>query len=83
MSGPRAIVASSLSSVLLLGAIVAILYLAPGGATVRNAFFDPHSMWQALVGDPGKGLSSVGKGLLTNAWMFVVAEALVLSWVKQ
>jgi len=88
LSGRRAIIASSLSSVLLLGGIIAVLYLAPGGATVRGAFFDPHSMWQAFVGDPNKGLSSVGKGLLTNAWMFVAAEALVLffglllAWVR-
>jgi polar amino acid transport system permease protein len=45
-------------------------------------------MWQAFVGDPSKGLSSVAKGLLTNAWMFIAAEALVLifglllAWVR-
>jgi polar amino acid transport system permease protein len=70
--------ATAVSSLLLLGGLVAILYVAPGGAAVRHFFFDPGSMWQAFVGDPAKGLSSVGRGLLTNVWMFLVAEGLVL-----
>jgi len=55
---------------------------------VRYFFFNAHQMWVAFRGDPSKGLSSVGAGLLTNIWMFLVAEVLVLvlglliAWVR-
>jgi polar amino acid transport system permease protein len=86
--GRRGVVASAISSVVILGVIVAVFWLAPGGATVRYFFFNPHLMWQAFVGNPRKGLSSVGWGLVTNLWMFVVSEVLVLffglviAWVR-
>ena len=57
---------------------MAIFFVAPGSATVRYFFFNPHQMWLALVGDPSKGLSSVAAGLVTNIWMFLVSEVLVL-----
>ena len=76
--GRRGVVASTLSSVVLLAAIVAVFYLAPGGAQVRYYFFNPHNMWVSFVGDPGKGLSSVGLGILTNIWMFLLCEVLIL-----
>lgn len=78
LSGRGGLAASVLSSVLVLGALVAVFWLAPGGATVRYFFFNPHFMWQALVGDPARGFYSVGLGLLTNLWIFALAEALVL-----
>ncbi len=77
-----------LSSAIILGAIVAVFWLAPGGATVRYFFFNPHQMWVAFVGNPAKGLSSVGVGLITNVWMCLVSEVLVLffglliAWVR-
>jgi polar amino acid transport system permease protein len=86
--GRRGVIASALSSAVILGVIVAVFWLAPGGATVRYFFFNPHLMWQAFVGNPRKGLSSVGWGLMTNLWMFVVSEVLVLifglviAWVR-
>ncbi len=70
--------ASTISSLVILGAIVAVLFLSPGGATVRHFFFDPHDMWQSFVGDPREGLSSVGRGFLTNVWMFLLCEVLIL-----
>lgn len=76
--GKRGLAASALSTVVILGALVAIFWLAPGGANVRYFFFNPHDMWSSFVGDPQKGLSSVGQGLLTNIWMFLVSEVLVL-----
>lgn len=76
--GKRGLSASALSTVVILGALVAIFWLAPGGANVRYFFFNPHDMWSSFVGDPQKGLSSVGQGLLTNIWMFLVSEVLVL-----
>ncbi|NNN02364.1 MAG: amino acid ABC transporter permease [Acidimicrobiaceae bacterium] len=76
--GGRGLAASVISSVLILGAIVAIFFVAPGGATVRYFFFNPHQMWLAFIGNSSKGISSVGMGLLTNIWMFLVSEVLVL-----
>jgi len=76
--GRRGVAASTLSSVLILGGLVAVFYVAPGGAAVRHFFFNPQDMWQSFVGDPAKGLSSVGRGLITNVWMFLLCEVLIL-----
>jgi polar amino acid transport system permease protein len=76
--GRRALVASTLSTVLIIGGLLAVFYLAPGGATVRHFFFNPHDMWQSFIGNHKYALSSVGKGLLTNIWVFLVAEVFVL-----
>ncbi|MDE3065218.1 MAG: amino acid ABC transporter permease [Acidobacteriota bacterium] len=35
-------------------------------------------MWHSFVGNPAKGISSVGRGLLTNVWMFLLCEVLIL-----
>lgn len=77
--GRRGLLASSLSTVVLLGALVAVFFVAPGGATVRRYFFNLHDMRQAFVGDPRIGLLSVGRGLVTNIWMFLLCEVLVLA----
>ena len=42
--GRRAIVASTISTVLIIGGLIAAFYLAPGGANVRHFFFNPHEM---------------------------------------
>lgn len=80
LRGRRALVASLLSTATLLVGVVGVFYWAPGGATVRAFFFDPHQMWQAFRGDPAKGLSAIGTALFTNIWMFLVAEVLVLTF---
>jgi polar amino acid transport system permease protein len=77
-AGRRGVVASTASSVILVGALVAVFFLAPGGAAVRHFFFNPQDMWQSFVGDPAKGLSSIGRGLVTNVWMFLLCEVLIL-----
>lgn len=76
--GRRGLVVSVLSTVVVLLVIFAIFWLAPGGPVFRSFFFNPHDMWQAFVGDPQKGLLSVGRGLITNIWMFLLSEVLVL-----
>ncbi len=76
--GRRGLVASTLSTLLVLGGLVAVFYLAPGGASVRFFFFNPHHMWHSFIGDPRQGLSSVGRGLIVNIWIFLVCEVLVL-----
>ena len=80
LTGRRALAASALSSVALVVAIVGVFFWAPGGAQVRTFFFNPHEMWLSLTGDPSKGLSSVGTALVTNIWMFLAAEVLVLTF---
>lgn len=76
--GRRGIVASTLSVVIFLGGLVAVFYLAPGGAAVRRFYFDRHDMWEAFVGNHNAGLSSVGIGIFTNIWVFLVSEVFIL-----
>ncbi len=76
--GRRGVVVSTLSTVVIVGGLLTVFYLARGGREVRHFYFDPHDMWQAFVGDHDKGLSSVGRGLLTNIWVFLVSEVFIL-----
>jgi polar amino acid transport system permease protein len=76
--GKRGLAASAISSVLLVTALALLLFVTPGGATFRYTFFSGHDLWLAWVGDPSKGLSSVRDGMVTNIWMFLLSEVLVL-----
>ncbi|HEY1825339.1 MAG TPA: amino acid ABC transporter permease [Acidimicrobiales bacterium] len=77
-TGKRGVAASAISSIVILGAIVALLYVAPGGATVRFTYFNLHDMWQAWQGDPTKGIEAIRDGIVANIWMFLLSEVLVL-----
>ncbi len=87
LTGRHSRLVSSLSTVVVLGILSAIVFYAPGGVAFRHFFFDPHQMWIALVGTH-QGLASVGKGIVTNIWMFCLCEVLVLvfglllAWVR-
>jgi polar amino acid transport system permease protein len=74
----RGLVLSSASTVVVLGALLAIFLLAPGSDQVRHTFFNPTDMWRAFVGDPKAGYYSVGAALWLNIRMFVAAEILIL-----
>jgi polar amino acid transport system permease protein len=76
--GPRAAAVSTASTVVVLGALVAIFLLAPGSAQVRHTFFNPADMWQAFLGNPKKGYYSVGAAIWLNIRMFLAAEVLIL-----
>jgi polar amino acid transport system permease protein len=78
--GRRAIVASTVSTVLIIGGLIAAFYLAPGGAIVRQDYFNPHYMWESLVGNHSKSLFSVGVGLLINIRIFLIAEVFILAF---
>jgi len=84
-----AVTVSTVSTVVVLAALVAGFLLAPGSAVVRHTFFSPHDMWASFVGNPAKGYYSVGEALWLNIRMFLVAEvfilifALVLALVRQ
>src|SRR6266581_2729061 len=77
--GPRATVISTVSTLVVLGAGVAIFLLAPGSKEVRHTFFNPHYMWQSLIGNPRQGYYSVGEALWLNIRMFLAAEVLILA----
>jgi len=76
-SGGR-VALSTTSTVVVIGALVALFWLAPGSANVRHTFFNPTDMWQAFVGDPRKGYYSVGEAIWLNIRMFMAAEVLIL-----
>jgi polar amino acid transport system permease protein len=76
--GGRAAVVSTVSTLVVLAALVAIFLAAPGSAAVRHTFFDPHDMWQSFIGNPHKGYYSVGEAIWLNIRMFLVAEVLIL-----
>jgi polar amino acid transport system permease protein len=69
---------STASTVVFIGAVVALFVFAPGAAAVRHTFFNPQQMKEAFLGDPRQGLYSVGKGLILNIEMFLIAEVLIL-----
>jgi polar amino acid transport system permease protein len=88
LTGRRGLVASTLSSVVLIGALVSVFFWAPGSASVRFYFFNGHDMWQSFIGHPQNGLLSVGRGFLTNIWMCLLCEVLILllglavAWIR-
>jgi len=86
--GRRGLAASVLSTVILVAAIASVLFFTSGGATVRYTFFNGHDLWQSWVGDPRLGLNSLRDGIVTNIWMFLLSEVLVLffalgiAWIR-
>ncbi|MGH9030197.1 MAG: amino acid ABC transporter permease [Acidimicrobiales bacterium] len=69
---------STLSTLAVLGAIVAAFLLAPGSRQVRATYFDLHDMVRAFLGNPHEGFYSVGNGLVVNIEMFSIGEVLIL-----
>jgi polar amino acid transport system permease protein len=78
VQGRGAATVSTISTVVVLAALVAVVLLAPGSAEVRHTFFSPHDMWQSFVGNPAKGYYSVGEAIWLNIRMFLVAEVFIL-----
>jgi polar amino acid transport system permease protein len=76
--GRRPTVISTVSTLVVLGALVAVFLLSPGSAQVRHTFFSPHDMWQSFIGNPNKGYYSVGEAIWLNIRMFLAAEVLIL-----
>jgi polar amino acid transport system permease protein len=76
--GRKATIISTVSTLVVLGALAAVFWLAPGSAAFRHAFFSPANMWQAFIGDPKKGYYSVGEAIWLNIRMFLSAEVLIL-----
>lgn len=76
--GGRATAISTVSTLVVIGALVAVFLLAPGSAQVRHTFFDPRDMWQSFIGNPRAGYYSVGAAIWLNIRMFLAAEVLIL-----
>ncbi|MGO9080254.1 MAG: amino acid ABC transporter permease [Streptosporangiaceae bacterium] len=76
--GRRATVISTVSTLVVLGILVAVFLLAPGAKAVEHAFFSPRDMWQSFIGNPKQGYYSVGAAIWLNIRMFLVAEVLIL-----
>jgi polar amino acid transport system permease protein len=76
--GRKATVISTISTLVVLGVLASVFWLAPGSAAFRHAFFNPTSMWQAFVGNPRRGYYSVGEAVWLNIRMFLTAEVLIL-----
>ena len=77
-SGRGAVAVSTASTIVVLAALVALFWLAPGSAAVRHTFFNPEDMWKSFIGDPKAGYYSVGAALWLNIRMFLAAEVLIL-----
>jgi polar amino acid transport system permease protein len=78
--GRRATAISTISTLVVIGALVAVFLLAPGSGAVRHTFFDPQDMWQSFIGNPKAGYYSVGAAIWLNIRMFLVAEVLILAF---
>jgi polar amino acid transport system permease protein len=78
LGGASGTVISTASTLIVLGALVAIVLLAPGARAVEHAFFNPQDMWASFIGDPRAGYYSVGAAIWLNIEMFLIAEVLIL-----
>jgi polar amino acid transport system permease protein len=76
--GRRATAISTASTLVVVGALVAVFLLAPGSAVFRHTFFYPRDMWQSFIGSPKNGYYSVGEAIWLNIRMFLAAEVLIL-----
>jgi polar amino acid transport system permease protein len=76
--GRKATAISTVSTLVVLGALAAVFWLAPGSAAVRHDFFSPQAIWRSFIGSPKQGYYSVGAAIWLNIRMFLAAEVLIL-----
>jgi polar amino acid transport system permease protein len=76
MLGGRAVLVSSVSTVLFFAVIAAIVVLAPGSEVVAERFFDPFHLRQSFLGTESE--PSVAQAFLLNVYMFTISEVLIL-----
>ncbi|MDH2903400.1 MAG: amino acid ABC transporter permease [Actinomycetota bacterium] len=88
LKGRNGLAASVVSSMALVALILGVLFGTGGGQSFRFYFFNPHFLWIALRGDPAKAVSSVLGGIVTNVWIFLLCEvlvlclALIIAWIR-
>ena len=76
MLGGRAVLVSSVSTVLFFAVIAAIVVLAPGSEVVAERFFDPFHLRQSFLGT--ESAPSVAQAFLLNVYIFTISEVLIL-----
>jgi polar amino acid transport system permease protein len=76
MLGGRAVLVSSVSTVLFFAVIAAIAVLAPGSEVVAERFFDPFHLTQSFLGTESE--PSVARAFLLNVYIFAISEVLIL-----
>jgi polar amino acid transport system permease protein len=76
MLGGRAVLVSSLSTILFFAVVAAIVVLAPGSEIVAERFFDPFHLRQSFLGTESE--PSVVGAFLLNVYIFTIAEVLIL-----
>jgi polar amino acid transport system permease protein len=76
MLGGRAVLVSSVSTVLFFAVIAAIVVLAPGSEIVAERFFSPFHLRQSFLGTETE--PSVAGAFLLNVYIFTISEVLVL-----
>jgi len=72
----RAVLVSSISTVVFFGALAIALLLAPGSREVASDFFSWEAMKESFVGT--QTTPGIGQAFLLNVKMFLVAEVLIL-----
>jgi polar amino acid transport system permease protein len=77
MLGGRAVLVSSVSTVLFFAVIAAIVVLAPGSEVVAERFFDPFHLRQSFLGTESE--PSVAAAFLLNVYIFAISEVLILA----
>jgi polar amino acid transport system permease protein len=76
MLGGRAVLVSSVSTVLFFAVIAAFVVLAPGSEVVAERFFDPFHLRQSFLGTESE--PSVARAFLLNVYIFTISEVLIL-----
>jgi polar amino acid transport system permease protein len=76
MLGGRAVLVSSVSTVLFFAVIAVIVALAPGSEVVAERFFNPFHLRQSFLGTETE--PSVARAFLLNVYMFTISEVLIL-----
>jgi len=76
MLGGRAVLVSSLSTILFFAVIAAIVVLAPGSEIVAERFFDPFHLRQSFLGTESE--PSVVGAFLLNVYIFMISEVFIL-----
>lgn len=72
----RNLAISVASTLIFLGAIVALFLFSPGSAQIREAFLQPEHLKRALFG--GETTRSVASGFITNIRLMITAEVIIL-----
>ena len=76
MLGGRAVLVSSVSTILFFAVIALVVVLAPGSEIVAERFFDPFHLRQSLLGTESE--PSVAGAFLLNVYIFTISEVLIL-----